>query len=92
MDRLTRYEGSVLERYSLLIESTGASYSPSGHGTSLEQRIRSFSEVNDTPRLTALLQRILVLEPLQRPDVSDILNDPWFTGSSSPGTSGSGSE
>lgn len=61
--------------------------------TSLGQRIQSLSEVGDTPRMTALLERILVLEPTRRPDVSGILDDPWFEGSSGPtASSGSASE
>ena len=55
--------------------------------------ILSASEVDDTYRLTALLQKVLVFEPLGRMDVSDVLDDPWFAGSPGPAASpGSGSE
>jgi len=75
------------------IDSLGESYSPSDHDTSLEQKLRSSSEVGDTPGLFALLQRILVLEPLRRPELSEILEDSWFVSPSSPATpSGSASE
>ena len=49
--------------------------------TSLEQLIRSVSNVvDDTPELIALLQRTIVYDPLQRLDVTDILEHPWFVG------------
>jgi len=69
------------------IDSLGESFSLSNGDTSLEQRIQSLSEVGDTPGLIALLQKILVLEPLRRPDLSDILDDSWFVGSSGPAAS-----
>jgi len=53
----------------------------------LEQRIQSLSEIGNPSELTALLRKVLVLEPLQQPDVSVILNDPWFVDSSSPAAS-----
>ena len=76
-----------------LIKFTGESFSVSSRNTSLEQRIQSLSEVGDASGITALLEKILVLEPTCRPDVSGILDDPWFGASSSPAAaSGSGSE
>jgi len=72
--------------------SLGVSCSSTGD-TPLEQRVRSTSEVDDTPGVTTLLQCVLVLDPLRRPLVSDFLNHPWFADSSSPATpSGSASE
>ena len=65
----------------------------SSSDTTLEQMIQSLSEVDDTSRLTALLQKMLVFEPQGRTNVSDVLDDPWFV--SSPGraaSSGSASE
>ena len=86
-------ENPTPEISQFLIESTGESYSQSDHGASLEQNIRSSSEVGDTPGLFVLLQKILVLEPLRRPELSEILEDSWFVGPSSPATpSGSASE
>jgi len=93
MDGLARYENLFLERRCLFTESTGASYSSGTGDTSLDLMIRSISEVDDTSGLTTLLQNILVFDPLRRPDVSDLLDHPWFVGSSSPATpSGSASE
>lgn len=44
-------------------------------------RVLSASSVDgDTPELITLLQRILVYDPLQRLDVTDILKHPWFVG------------
>jgi len=62
------------------MESTGASYVASPHNAPLEQWIRSDSKVDDTPGLIALLQQILVFDPLRRPSVSDLLKHPWFVG------------
>ena len=59
----------------------GTSYSSSTCDISLEQM------VPDTLGLIALLQQILVFDPLRRPDVSDFVHHPWFAGSSSPATS-----
>ena len=79
--------------FALFIGLPGTSYSPATPGISLEQRVQSISEVDDTLGLITLLQQILVLDPLQRPEVSDFLHHPWFVGSSSPTTpSGSASE
>ena len=50
----------------------------------LEERIRSSAEVDDTAGLISLLRKVLVFEPPRRPDVSDILDHPWFGESSSP--------
>lgn len=94
MGRLARYGELVLEGLpAILIKSSGESFLLSDQGTLLKQKIRSFSEVDDASGLTALLQKILVLEPIRRPDVSDTLDDPWFVGSSSPvASSGSASD
>ena len=73
--------------------SLEASHSSSTGDTSLDQRVRSLSEVDDTLGLVTVLQQILVLNPFQRPDVSVFLHHPWFVDSSSPATpSGSASE
>jgi len=64
------------------MESIGASYVASTRNVPLEERIRSGSEVGDTPGLIQPLQQILVFDPLRRPSVSDLLNHPWFGGSS----------
>jgi len=66
------------------MKCTGASYIPSTHNGFLEQRVRSGSKIDDTPGLIALLQEILVFDPLRRPGVSDLLNHPWLVGSSDP--------
>ena len=76
-------------KYSLFsLGSLGASYSPGTLDrhldTSLEQRVRSFSRVDDTLGLITLLRQMLVFDPLLRPDVSDFLDHPWFVCSSSP--------
>lgn len=71
----------------------GESYSPSGRDNSFEQRTESHSEVDDKPGTIALLQKILILDPLQRPDVSSVLDDPWFVDSQNPASpSGSAPE
>ena len=73
--------------------SPGASYAINAHDISLEQRIRLDSEVDDTAGLTTPLQQTLILDPRRRPDLSDLLNNPWFVGSPDPATpSGSASE
>jgi hypothetical protein len=94
MDRLTGYEILPLVGYCFLLSpSTGASYATSTRDTSLDQRVRSYSEVDDTPGLATLLRQILVLDPLQRPGASDFLNYPWFIVSADPVIlSGSASE
>ena len=84
-------ENPAPEISQFLIESTGESYSQNDYDASLEQNIRSSSEVSDTPGLFVLLQRILVLEPLRRPGLLEILEDSWFVSPSSP-ASGSASE
>ena len=88
MDGLTRYGGPPLEYSLFSLGSPGTSYtsttSARTRDDSLEQRVRSISEVDDIPGLIALLQQILVLDPLQRPDVSGLLDHPWFVDSSSP--------
>jgi len=66
------------------MESTGASYVASSPSTTLEEVVRSTSGVDDTPEVITLLQQILVLDPLRRPDASDLLNHPWFVGLSNP--------
>ena len=83
MDEVSGYEASSLERFRPLIESTEESYSTITRAASLEQSVRSISKVEDTPGLITLLQQILVLDPLRRADVSDLLNHPWVVGSSS---------
>ena len=60
------------------MESTGASNVIGTSDTSLEQRLQSISEVDDTPGLTTLLQQILVIDPQRRPDASDLLDHPWL--------------
>ena len=73
--------------------STGASYVAGTRNYPFEERVLSNSEVDDAPGLITLLQQILVFDPLRRPGVSDLLNHPWFVGSSDPATlSGSASE
>ena len=69
-----------------LTESTGASDVAGTPAISLEQRVRSISKVDDAPELITLLQRVFVFDPLRRPDVLDLLNHPWFVGSSDPST------
>ena len=63
------------------MESTGESYVTSTPTTRLENLVRSLSKVGDTSGLVALLRWILVFDPPRRPDVSDLLNHPWFAGS-----------
>ena len=71
----------------ILTKSAGESFSVSGRDTSLlEGKVRSLSEVGDTSRLIALLRRALVLEPVRRPDVSDVLDDPWFVAAAPSGS------
>ena len=64
-----------------LTKSTGESYTPSDRDNSFEQMVESRSEIDDKPGTIALLQKILILDPLERPDVPSILDDPWFVGS-----------
>jgi len=64
------------------MESIGASHTFTTYSASLEQMIQSGSKIDDTPGLIQLLQQILVFDPLRRPSVSDLLNDPWFVGAS----------
>ena len=64
------------------MEPTGASYISKACNAPLEWRIQSRSKVDGTPGLIQLLQQILVFDPLRRPSVSDLLNHPWFVGSS----------
>jgi len=64
------------------MECTGASYGASTRSPTLERWVRLDSKVDDTPGLIQLLQEILVFDPLRRPSVSDILEHPWFVGSS----------
>ena len=79
--------------FAFFIGFSGTSHSSSTLGTSLEQKLQSFSAVDDTPGLIGLLQQILVVDPLQRPEVSEFVTHPWFVGPSSPATSsGSPSE
>jgi serine/threonine protein kinase len=94
MDLLTRYESLPLVGYCFLPNpSIGASYAASARDTSLDQVVQSYSEVDDTPGLAKLLRQILVLDPLQRPGTSDLLNHPWFIVSADPVIpSGSASE
>ena len=88
MDGLVRYGGWSLEYSLCSLGSPGASYFSRtldrSLNTSLEQRVRSFSRVDDTLGLITLLRQILVLDPVRRPDVSDFVDDPWFVDSSSP--------
>jgi len=75
------------------MESTGASYVTGARDTSFEQNVQSASEVDDAPGLAALLQQVLIVDPLRRPGVSDLLNHPWFVGPPNPATpSGPASE
>lgn len=60
------------------IESTGSAIPPSDEDISLEEQIQSLSEVGGTPELVALLRKILVFEPLQRPGIAGILKHPWL--------------
>jgi len=69
-----------LEEEVLFIELPGSS---NIRDFSLERLLRSLSEVEDKPELIKLLQQIFVFDPLRRPEVSDVLDHPWFTGSSS---------
>ena len=93
MDRLARYANSLLEGSQFFMESTGALDVIGTGDASLEQRLQSSSEVDDTHGLTTLLQKILVIDPQRRPDVSDLLNHSWFVDPSDPPTpSGSASE
>jgi len=75
MDNLTRCGYPSLEPIDIFTVSIGTQYS-NAHDPSPEHRVQSTSEVDDTPGLTALLQQILVLDPLRRPDVSGLLNHP----------------
>lgn len=61
-----------------LMESTEPSYAAGARDTSFEQNVLSNSEVDDAPGLVALLQWVLVLDPLRRPSMSDLLDHPWF--------------
>jgi len=95
MDKLARYVHLLIRGSCFSTKSTGESYvASSPTATSLEQRVLSVSNVdNDAPGLIALLQRILVYDPLQRMDVTDILKHPWFVGPPHPAApSGPGSE
>ena len=56
------------------------------HDYSIEELLQLMSKVDDTPGLITLLQQILVFDPLRRPGVSDVLDHPWFIGSSDPAT------
>jgi len=57
----------------------GTSYSSSTRDTSLQEILQLMSKVDDTPGLIALLEQILVFDPLRRPEVLDFLHHPWFT-------------
>jgi len=82
MDRLARYGHSLIRGSCFLTKFTGESYAASRPNViSIEQTIRSVSNVvDDAPELIALLQRTIVYDPLQRLDVTDILEHPWFVG------------
>ena len=73
--------------FAFFIGFSGTSYSSDTRDTSLEEILLSMSEVDDTPELIALLEQILVFDPLQRPEVSDVLHHTWFACSSSSTTS-----
>ena len=64
----------------LLINPTGESYSPGGDVNPLKQRIEPLEDITNKQGLIALLQRILVIDPLRRSELSDVLDDPWFVG------------
>ena len=95
MDGLTRYVHSPVEGSCFLMESAEPSYATGARDTDtfFEQNVLSNSEVDDAPGLATLLQRVLVLDPLRRPSVSDLLDHPWFAGPPNPATpSGAASE
>lgn len=73
-------------RFHFLKEPTGASYVTSTPVTSLEQKIRSISGVGNAIGFAALLQQTLVIDPLRRPCVSDLLGHLFFVGPSNPTT------
>ena len=82
MERLARCVTPLVKVSRFSTESTGVSCVTSTPNNSLEQRVLSSSKVDDTPELITLLHQILIFDPLQRPDASDLLNHPWFVGSS----------
>ena len=82
MGTLARHVNQLVKGVRFLIRSTGVSYVASPQKTTLEQGVRSMSNLGGIPELIALLQQVLVFDPLLRPDMSDLLNHPWFIGSS----------
>ena len=69
--------------FNLFISSTGASFfAENNESLSLEQKIQWSSRIDDKSGLTALLQKLLTLDPLERPTISQILDHPWFGSSS----------
>ena len=80
MERLVGYVGSLIKGSRFSTEPTGASFVTSTRRAPLEQGVQSILKVDDTPELITLLQEVLVFDPQRRPDVSDILNHPWFAG------------
>lgn len=93
MGRRYRYAGSSPQSRRFLIRPPGTQFSTNARDNSFEQNIQSLSELEESLELTALLLQILVIDPLRRPDVPEILDHPWFMGSPSPAApSGSASE